>query len=177
MTDVWEMVWTVGRRNGRLQARWVTTRNCQYCGTPFSASRASVKAGHGRFCGKRCERNMASEPLDVRLLRNVKKTDGCWLWTGYTSTFGYGMMRFMGKSQNAHRLSWQVHRGPIPDGLSVLHKCDVPACVNPDHLFLGTQSDNMKDCASKGRLNFVRDKAQLALRARERSAIRGMQAI
>src|SRR3990167_3892348 len=77
---------------------------------------------------------------------------GCWLWTGATRYDGYGTRPWRGKtSAQAHRIAWEVFRGPIPDGLQVLHRCDVRCCVNPDHLFLGTQLDNMRDMIQKGR--------------------------
>lgn len=78
---------------------------------------------------------------------------GCWLWLGSVSTSGYGRVthRAMGGALQAHRASWMVFRGKILDGLFVLHKCDVRPCVNPDHLFLGTHQDNMRDMVSKGR--------------------------
>lgn len=75
---------------------------------------------------------------------------GCWLWTG-ALIFGYGAIYFEGKQHRAHRISWRLYRGEIPEGLSVLHKCDTPCCVNPDHLFLGTHADNMRDKAVKKR--------------------------
>lgn len=75
---------------------------------------------------------------------------GCWLWLGGTQAAGYGFFKHAGDT-TAHRSSWILYRGPIPEGLHVLHKCDVRQCVNPDHLFLGTQVDNMKDMAAKGR--------------------------
>ena len=76
---------------------------------------------------------------------------GCWLWTSTWASCGYGQFRINGKYWLAHRASWKLLYGEIPGGLQVLHKCDVRPCVNPDHLFLGTQSDNMLDCFKKGR--------------------------
>lgn len=88
----------------------------------------------------------------TRFWSKVRKTDGCWLWTGTTIRGGYGMIRFpVRDSITAHRASWLIHRGEIPDGLFVLHKCDNPPCVNPEHLFLGTHQDNMRDMVAKGR--------------------------
>jgi len=82
---------------------------------------------------------------------NVDKTDGCWLWTGLTMGAGYGEMGWQGRTQVAHRISWQIHNGEILSGLNVCHHCDTPACVRPDHLFLGTQRDNVRDAVAKGR--------------------------
>lgn len=79
---------------------------------------------------------------------------GCWLWIGSGDRRGYGSFSYQGRSRSAHRWAYEHYMGPIPDGMMVCHKCDVPACVNPDHLFLGTNSDNMKDCYRKGRNNF-----------------------
>lgn len=76
---------------------------------------------------------------------------GCWLWMGHCSG-RYGRMRVGGnKAEGAHRLSWRLHRGEIPAGMLVCHKCDTPLCVNPDHLFIGTDADNARDRDSKGR--------------------------
>lgn len=77
---------------------------------------------------------------------------GCWFWLGSLNNAGYGRISIGGKSTLTHRVSWQVRNGPIPDGLFILHRCDIPCCVNPDHLFLGTAKDNMTDCSRKGRL-------------------------
>jgi hypothetical protein len=77
--------------------------------------------------------------------------DVCWNWTRACVPQGYGRFRFMGKQWRAHRVAWVLEFGDIPDRLMVLHRCDNPPCCNPAHLFLGTGSDNAKDCASKGR--------------------------
>jgi hypothetical protein len=79
------------------------------------------------------------------------KTKGCWEWRGDHNAKGYGRLTVSGRNCRAHRLSWQLHRGPIPRGEWVLHTCDNPNCVNPAHLFLGTHTDNMRDCCAKGR--------------------------
>jgi hypothetical protein len=76
----------------------------------------------------------------------------CWLWTSSSMNGRYGGFWADGKPQYAHRLAFILAHGPIPAGLSVLHDCDVPMCVNPSHLFLGTQTDNMRDASQKGRL-------------------------
>lgn len=94
-----------------------------------------------------------------RFWSHVNKTDGegCWLWTGATTVKGYGHIsagRTSGKTILAHRAAWEMAgRGDIPDGLFVCHTCDTPACVRSEHLFLGTNADNMADCVTKGRMN------------------------
>lgn len=75
---------------------------------------------------------------------------GCWLWVGPINKYGYGDDRF-NEHRRAHRQSWIHHYGEIPEGMLVLHKCDVRSCINPDHLFLGTHKDNTQDMIKKGR--------------------------
>ena len=77
---------------------------------------------------------------------------GCWLWTDSLYTTGYGKLRDGKKIRRAHRVSWEQTYGPIPDGLLVLHRCDTRSCVNPAHLWLGTNQDNLSDAARKGRM-------------------------
>lgn len=96
-------------------------------------------------------RKYTHRPIEERFWAKVNKTDTCWLWTGAVRRFGYGVINSGRKSEAAHRVSWTLHYGPIPDGMCVLHQCDVPACVNPDHLFLGTYADNNRDMKEKGR--------------------------
>ena len=87
---------------------------------------------------------------------NKDAPNGCWLWTACIVSGGYGIFRFEDRGQAAHRIAWKLLIGPIPNGLQICHNCpggDNPACVNPDHLFLGTQKDNIQDCIAKGRWN------------------------
>jgi len=85
-----------------------------------------------------------------RFWDKVNKTDNCWEWTGAIRQ-GYGCLKIDGKTIDAHRYSYVIHFGPIPDGMCILHKCDNRKCVKPDHLFLGTYADNHKDMCNKKR--------------------------
>ena len=76
---------------------------------------------------------------------------GCLLWDGGADVDGYGITSALGHSMRTHRVAWIIQRGPIPDGMQVLHRCDVPPCVNVNHLFLGTNEDNRLDQLCKGR--------------------------
>lgn len=94
-------------------------------------------------------------PLLERFWKLITKNNktGCWEWTGYLGR-GYGIIcegGFQGKLIPAHRLSWSIHNGQIPKGMFICHRCDNPKCVNPEHLFVGTQKDNMHDASIKGR--------------------------
>lgn len=108
---------------------------------------------------------VALSDADVRRFwSRVERGPRCWLWRGsVTGSLGYGQFGLMTagahpvqKNVYAHRLAWALSHGPIPGGQHVLHSCDVPRCVNPEHLFLGTQKSNMEDAARKGRLHAAR---------------------
>jgi hypothetical protein len=81
---------------------------------------------------------------------------GCWEWqAGMRGTTGYGAFKHEGKVIDAHRFSYELHKGKIPAGMLVCHKCDNRKCVNPDHLFLGSHKDNYQDAVNKGRIDFI----------------------
>lgn len=133
---------------------------CEQCGADFSVPRS--RPWRQRCCTRACCLMLRTKPLAERLLSKVNK-DGpvpahlpelgpCWVWTASVNKKGYGQIsQLKAGLRLAHRVSWAVHVGQIPDGLSVLHKCDRPSCVRPDHLFLGTKADNNRDKVAKGR--------------------------
>lgn len=83
--------------------------------------------------------------------KHFDEVDGCWVWRGGKNKQGQGVVRHDGKNWVTSRLAWTLTNGPIPDGMFICHKCDNPPCINPDHLFAGTPSDNMFDKYRKGR--------------------------
>lgn len=84
---------------------------------------------------------------------DVRGPDDCWEWTGSLNNKGYSQIRIGGGLSLGHRVSYEIHNGPIPEGLHVLHSCDNPGCVNPVHLHLGTHQDNMREMVLRGRSN------------------------
>ncbi len=140
-----ELCSTVAQRIA-LAHRAKVMMTCRQCGASFVSPRSKAEQGR-KYCSHPCGIEANRVGLEVRFWRNVQKTDGCWAWAGCTTAFGYGILRPFA----AHRYSWTLHVGPIPDGMLVLHKCDNPPCTRPDHLFLGTQMDNVRDMLAKGR--------------------------
>lgn len=117
----------------------------------------NIKINH-KYCSMHAARLYRTGRLTLKthkekLLENVDidlKTR-CWNWTGYKTELGYGRLRLNNKKTLAHRASYEIFVGKIPDKKLVCHKCDNPSCLNPDHLFLGTNNDNVQDRVKKGR--------------------------
>jgi len=107
---------------------------CEHCGTP---------------CKRQQKRALCS--LKCRLLGNIKKENGCFIWQGKIGIDGYGQIMINKKRQRVHRVSFETFKGSIPQGYLMCHTCDTPACINPKHLFFGTHEDNMYDMVKKGR--------------------------
>jgi hypothetical protein len=137
-----------------------TTVVCPACQSPFRAFASNLRRGRGKFCSRICANtsplqagnaHWASIDLEEKFWAQVTKTETCWLWTGTKNGGGYGVFTPHKRFTTTHRYSYELKHGAIPDGLAVCHSCDVPSCVNPDHLWLGTGKDNMDDMRTKGR--------------------------
>lgn len=109
-----------------------------------------------KYCSVDCERksrsNSIKENKEKNFLKKIQKLEsGCWQWTATKDKDGYGKMLIEGKYYRAHRISYELYKGEIDEGLWVLHTCDLTGCVNPDHLYLGTNIENVRDRESRGR--------------------------
>lgn len=130
------------------------TKICISCGLPYKEHpKFSEKQwSKSKLCGFKC----LSKPLETRFWNKILKgetEDDCWKWLGAKGWAGYGQLGNQRKHghSTASRVSWEIHNGPIPKGMCVLHKCDNRECCNPLHLWLGTQQENIQDMIDKGR--------------------------
>lgn len=129
------------------------------CGQPAPAAvRNNTKLGHVagepvRFIVGHSIRNRPIRPAADRFWAKVNKRgpSDCWDWTGSHDQHGYGQIRISRRAVKAHRFSYELHKGPIPEGLDCLHHCDRPSCVNPDHLYAGDAKQNTADAIARGR--------------------------
>jgi hypothetical protein len=141
------------------------SRACEWCGQAFSVPRSTLAHDPARYCSKPCyfaawragapERFWAKVDMNGPIVR--PELGPCWLWTGVIASNGYGRVTDPGRGQTgAHQMAWRLAGGSLLTRKHVLHKCDVRACVNPAHLFLGSHADNMADMKAKGRRVYAR---------------------
>ena len=134
----------------------MASKQCAHCKKSFIPNERSQK-----FCSLGCNYKFKSSEIskkigtfsfeDLETKAMPVPECGCLIWMGVVSSRGYGVFKYFGKRYSAHRASWMSVHGDIPAGLCVMHKCDTPSCVNPNHLKLGTHADNMADRNAKGR--------------------------
>lgn len=142
-------------------------KTCEVCGLPYVRRYGLQQWLRSTTCSRDCARKKGGTvrvrpDITERFWAKVDQTPGlgplgdCWEWQGHRMKFGYGVIRHDGRIRKAHRVSFALNNGALPEEMMVCHRCDNPACVRPDHLFLGTQQDNMDDRMAKGR--YVRNR-------------------
>ncbi len=147
---------------GRNEEGELTAMGAPRDAASHAAWRERLRESHLRRLG---------EP-EARFWSKVEKTPGCWFWRGAVFRHGYGQFKIRQRVLQAHRLAWGFSCGDIPAGLWVLHRCDTPLCVRPEHLFLGTARDNARDSVAKGRAVIITNNPMNSPVSRERLAAR-----
>lgn len=150
-------------------ARTKITRYCVRCGT-------QVKRPRAKYCSYECSWAGQLKCADELFWKKVDISGECWLWQSTHRSGGYGNFVSQSKSILAHRYSYELVYGPIPEGLFVLHSCDVKLCVRPTHLSVGTQLENMQQCKARGRTPFGEKQGQSKLTDADVRKIRTMYA-
>jgi endogenous inhibitor of DNA gyrase (YacG/DUF329 family) len=160
---------------------WKGRQTSRFCSNECKNKRVGtwVKGNPLKFKWETATEEEQMERLKINYYNLVIKNDGCWGWKGNTnSRRGYGRVTFKSKSKSisAHRASWLIHRGRVPEGMNVLHKCDNKMCTNPDHLFLGTAYENVRDMVYKNRQARGENSARSKLKENEVIDIKKMLA-
>ena len=130
----------------------------------------------GRLEMRRAKPSGSDNPERVLQYVAPPGPNGCWLWTASINNMGYGVTRWRGRGRAAHRVVYEILRERIPDGLDACHRCDTPGCVNPDHIFIGTRSENMQDAKAKGRLRRGEAKSNAKLTETQILSARALEA-
>ena len=133
------------------QRRHRPGKTCESCSKRFEVTKGRQHAA--RFCSHRCYWNSLKDVRsdEERFWSRVGKGPSCWEWTAGKFPYGYGSIKIGSSDRGAHRYSYELHFGRIPEGMMVCHHCDNPGCVRPDHLFLGSATENARDMVAKRR--------------------------
>lgn len=129
---------------------------CIVCGEKIFQKRNRKSISKRLVCNANCRASLnKSRNLESFSEKYTISPSGCWEWQCYIDPLGYSRIYLNGKQYRGHRYTWELYNGEIPEGMNVLHKCDNRKCINPDHLFLGTQKDNVRDMISKNRQKVI----------------------
>lgn len=146
--------------NGAIPAGHFIYRNCETpgCVNPLHLTMSRLFPSQRPGVGAKISSTKSGVPgimqaVEPRFYSRITKGEGdkCWIWNRAIDGREYGVLVVKGNPRKAHRISWELNNGPVPEGMVVCHRCDNKRCVRPDHLFLGTQRDNILDCLNKGR--------------------------